>query len=121
MPEIIYTDGERTDQIAAVKTIIGVCLIIAGVLVYSWVFLSVYRIFTDPQNLVSFKQILPAGEEAATIEIDNDDIVIPQGIMNFMAYLVAIFLMLIAAKIGGEILSKGMYLFQSSQPARKIK
>lgn len=118
MSNIFDADKESFDTFYSLKIFLGVCLIVAGVLVYSWVFVNVYKIFSDPQNITPFKQIFPTTEEGAKIRIDNEDYVLPQSVVNFMAYIVAIFLLLIAVKIGSETLSKGFYLLI---PPKKTK
>ncbi|MBN1619635.1 hypothetical protein JW890_02830 [candidate division WOR-3 bacterium] len=115
MADIFDTDGGGIDQITAIKIFLGVCLVVAGLLVYSWVFLSVYRIFNDPQKIAVFTEIFPGDAESATLDIDGDEIIIPQGLMNFMAYLVAIFLLLIALNMGGQVISRGMLLIQTQK------
>lgn len=121
MADIFDTDSSGIDQLNTVKIFLGVCLVVAGLLVFSWVFLTVYRIFNDPQKIAVFTEIFPGDAESSTLEIDGDEILIPRGLMNFMAYLVAIFLLLIALNLGGQILSKGMWLMQANKPAARKK
>ncbi|MBN1150409.1 hypothetical protein JXA84_04205 [candidate division WOR-3 bacterium] len=110
MANMFDADKDGFDAFYSLKIFLGVCLVAGAVLAYSWVFVSVYKIFSNPQNIAPFKQIFPATEEGVRIEIENNDLVLPESVVNFMAYLVAIFLLLIAVKIGGEMLSKGFYL-----------
>ncbi len=114
IPQARYGGEEGQDVIVRIRTIIGVALVIVGCMMAFWAFASVYKIFTNPQEIEAFKQIAPENPEFRELDIEGKKVVVPEGFFHFMAYVIACFLLLIAGVIGASLVTGGANLLQTS-------
>ena len=90
------------------KEYLGLILIILGVLIAGWVFLNIYKIFTNPEQLTYFKELLPSQLEITTrIEGNDAKVLIPT---EFMVYGIVLALMTIAVGVGSVLIKGGTRL-----------
>ena len=94
----------------SLKNIFGALLIIAGILLAVWVFMNLYKIFTNPTELEVFKQIVPENPNLRTLDIDGKKVILPLGIFNFFAYGICGFLLLVGGLISTGFISSGVNL-----------
>jgi hypothetical protein len=113
MPGESYKEVRTSELNWSLKTFIGLILIIAGILISIWVFMNIYKIFTNPKEIEIFKQIVPNSPELREIEIEGKKIILPPGIFHFMVYLIGCFLLFIAGIIAGGFITGGVNLLQS--------
>jgi hypothetical protein len=105
-----YQSGEQSDATRSPKNIFGALLIIAGVLIAIWVFMNLYRIFTNPQEIEVFKQIVPDNPELRTLDIDGKKVLLPLGIFHFFAYSICGLLLLVGGLMSTGFISSGVNL-----------
>ncbi len=96
-----------------IKGFIGLLLITVGILMVFWVFMNVYTMFTHPQELEVFKQLVPDDPELRSLDMDDRKIIIPIVIFHFMAYGSSCLLLLTAGIISSALVTGGVHLLQS--------
>ncbi len=116
-----FPEPQPVDVRGIVSLLIGFVLVIAGTVMAFWVFWNVYTMFTNPQSLEVFTQIMPEGQDWRELDIDGQKVTLPEGIFNFLAYSVGCFLMLVAAIIAGSFISGGAGLLQPAFQKMALK
>jgi hypothetical protein len=109
-----YEQLENSDRGMDIKTLIGTILITIGIIIAIWVFLNIFRIFTNPKNIEVFRQIINEKTVLKVIHFEGKNILIPDAIINFLAYLICIMLLGIAGTIAIGFISGGVNLLQSN-------
>jgi len=89
-------------------------LIIIGIIVALWAIINTYKIFTNPEEIEVFREIVPHHTEARTLEMDGKKILIPVSVFYFMAFAIGCFLLFIAGSIGASLIKSGVNLLQTS-------
>ena len=105
-----YQSGEQSDAMRSLKNICGALLIAAGVLIAIWIFMNLYRIFTNPQEIEVFNRIVPDNPELRTLDIDGKKVLLPLGIFHFFAYGICGFLLLVGGLMSTGFISSGVNL-----------
>ncbi len=100
---------------------LGFMLVLFGVSIAFWVFVSVYGLFTAPEKLSPFQELVSHNLETwiSSSEKESLKIVVPAEILS---YLVPLFLLLIASGIAGVLITGGCRLLDSDvqRVSRKI-
>jgi len=107
-----YKGVETAEFYRRLRIIVGLVLIVVGSLMAIWAFTNVYRIFTNPQQLEVFKRIVPDNPEMRVLDIEGREVVLPEGLFHFLAYVVGCLLLIIAGTIGGAIITGGANLMR---------
>lgn len=111
---VIGPFGEEGDF----KRFLGLALVIIGVIISLWVFTKVCKIFTAPQEIKVFEQIMPESSEWRELEIEGKKVVLPVNTFRFIAYGIGSFLLLVAAIVAGGLISGGVGLLQKPTPPK---
>jgi hypothetical protein len=106
--------ADRDDLFRRLRVGAALVLLGIGIAMALWAFGGAYRIFTEPQRIEVFQAIVPENPDLRTLEIDGEEIVLPEGLFKFMAYVIGCLLLLIAGSIGGGFISGGVNLLQSN-------
>ena len=115
-----FEDRYREEGIGSadwtVRTTLSVVLIAAGVIVAFWAFMQVYKIFTHPEELTVFQELV-SDEITMRLSADNNEfrVLIPP---EFIAYVIPIMLLAIAVSIAGLFIRGGVNLLAGD--ARKL-
>ncbi|MCK4526940.1 hypothetical protein KAW18_06180 [candidate division WOR-3 bacterium] len=96
------------------KFLIAIILITAGIIIALWTITKVYKIFTNPQEIEVFKQIVPDKPEMRELDIAGQKVILPAGIFLFMAYGIGCLLLLVASGIATGLITGGVNLLQSN-------
>ena len=107
-----YQLPTTSDTIQNIKIIIGIILVIIGVAICIWVFIGVYRIMTNPQEMEAFRKIIPDNQKFRELDMGEEKVVLPEGLYNFLSYIAVIFMLFIAAIVGTALLGSGVSLLQ---------
>lgn len=90
----------------------GFILILTGALIAFWVFLNVYKIFTHPEEMVRFQQLVSSQLEAlVSSEKEEVKVIIPGEVL---AYIVPLFLLMIAVGVASVFIKGGVSLLYGS-------
>ena len=81
-----YGNIEREPDLKAAKNFAGFVLLILGALLALWICVNIYTIFTNPQKIEVFRQIIPADPAAKEFAIDGKMVSLPYGLLVFLAY-----------------------------------
>ena len=113
-PEEQYGGAGNGTNFRTVRNIVGLMLILTGAFMALWICMNVYEMFTSPQKIEIFKQIVPADPGMRELDVDGKKILLPQGIFVFLAYGIGILLLMVGAAIANGLLTGGVNLLQSS-------
>ena len=95
-----------------VKNLLGFFLVLCGVMIAFWVFWNVYELFTRPEELTRFQQLVSGClETIVSFSEQEARLVIPP---EFLAYVVPLILLIIAASVAGILITGGINLTNSS-------
>jgi hypothetical protein len=101
----------NSEQGPSAKEYIGWALIALGVLIALWVLLNAYRLFTDPQQLTRFQELVSGElETIGSSEAKEVKVVIPREILS---YFVALMLLSIALGIASVFITAGVRLVEA--------
>lgn len=103
---------KNAEKPVGIKECLGFFLVICGVSIALWVFLNVYGLFTSPEKLTPFQQLVSSNLETIISHAEKEDvkIVIPSEILS---YFVPLILLMIAAGLGGMLITGGVRLLDS--------
>ncbi|MBN2210363.1 MAG: hypothetical protein JW709_03115 [Sedimentisphaerales bacterium] len=104
-----HNEGSHAQNSIGIRKILGLVLIIGGVVIALWVFLNVYSLFTEPDRLTPFQELV-SGQLEAKINYANQEETKVEIPAEFLSYLVPLILLAIAVKIAGSFLSSGVRL-----------
>ena len=121
MKEGQYSRSETYEPIKGFKKFLGIILIAAGAIIALWAIINIYYIFTNPQQLEVFKQIIPDSPKIRELDIDGKKVILPEGVFLFMSYGIGCFLLFIAAMIGTGFITGGVNLLMSSYQRLEAK
>jgi hypothetical protein len=110
MPENRHAgrNQEELRQDIGIKELLGVILLVIGAFVACWVFLNVYAIFTDPQELTSFQKLVSGKlESVASAGGKEVKLLMPPEIL---AYIIPILLLAIGVSVAGVLINGGVNL-----------
>jgi cytochrome c biogenesis protein CcdA len=114
MAEGQYSRPEVYESGKGFRDFIGIILIVVGVVIALLAVINVYKIFTNPQGIEVFKQIIPDNPETRELDIGGEKVILPKGIFLFMAYSIGCLLLFIAASIATALITSGVNLLQSN-------
>jgi hypothetical protein len=101
-----------SQQNIGLKDYLGCIFILTGALIAFWVFLNVYKIFTNPQEMVRFQQLVSSQlETLVSSEKGEVKVVIPREVL---AYIVPLFLLMIGVGVAGVFIKGGVSLLYGS-------
>ena len=91
---------------------LGFVLVICGVSIAFWVFVNVYGLFTEPEKLKPFQELVSGSLETLISSSDKEsmNIVIPAEVLS---YFVPLILLMIASGIAGILITGGVRLLDS--------
>jgi len=107
-----YQLPASSDTIQNIKIIIGIILVIIGVAICIWVFVGVYRIFTNPEEIKTFGQIISNNIKTEELNAGDKKVVLPEGLYKILSYIIVVFGLFTAAIIGTAMLGSGVNLLQ---------
>lgn len=114
MPERHRSAEDSDEMYRRIRTAIGLVLIVAGATMAFWVFVNAYRIFTNPQEIELFREIVPDNPQLRELDIDGKKVILPLGLFNFMAYTLGCLVLVIAGTVGGAFITGGVNILQSN-------
>jgi len=109
-----YEQPERREEGPAIgiKDVVGFILVLIGSIIGLWVFFSAYSLFTDPQELLPFQELVSGELQAhSKLESNEADITVPP---QFFSYIIPILLLMVCAGIAGMFVKGGVGLVYGS-------
>jgi hypothetical protein len=103
---------KNVEKTVGIKECLGFFLVICGVSIALWVFMSVYGLFTKPEKLVPFQKLVSSNLETIISHAEKKDmkIVIPSEILS---YFVPLILLMISVSVAGVLVTGGIRLLDS--------
>jgi hypothetical protein len=96
--------GER------LREIFGAVILIVGVFIAVWVCINLFRIFTNPRSLEVFREIIPSSPSLRVLEIDGKEVLLPESIFSFFAYVIGLAILFVTGMIATSFISSGINL-----------
>jgi len=106
-------DEEREQHIGpAPSKVLAFVLIAAGVVIALWSFFQVYTIFTDPEELTVFQQLV-SDEVTFKMTIDGDEVRVEPA-PEVLAYIIPLLLLAVAVSVARLFITGGVNLYHGN-------
>lgn len=104
-----------------IRETLGCVLTVCGVAIVFWVFWHVYKLFTRPEELTRFQQLVSDCLETVVSSTEGEvKLVVPPEVL---AYVIPLVLLIIATSVGGILITAGIKLIcsQYQKPSSKSR
>lgn len=92
------------------RNIFGAVMLIVGIIVAIWVFINLFKIFTNPRSMEVFKEIIPGRTSMRILEIDGKEVILPESIFSFFAYVIGLAILFVTGMLATSFISGGVNL-----------